>query len=225
MIEFLAELFWPWLCLGLANEVPDSPFALALLHGVLLTALGALFLHVCRLRGGGAVCRFRGREPGNWKIPAGDLRGWRRIRSVAAWLLAGAAAGISLNLLFNLLAGLVRRLAGLGIAARALSVGGGAAGVLAVFRIFLLMPAVEELVFRGLGYGKLREVMGAAPASALTAIWFGLSHGVGAGGIYAGILGIFLAIARERKGLWRAFLLHAGANAGSLMLWFLTSGG
>jgi membrane protease YdiL (CAAX protease family) len=215
MMEFFAELLWPWLFLGLANEVPAAPAALAFLRCAVLAALTVLLVRVSRLRE-------RCGETG--KVSIGHFRGWQRI-CLPVRFLAGAALGILLNLSLNLLLGGIRRYTGLEIAAHTLTVSSGVSGVLAVIRVLFLMPAAEEMVFRELGYGKLRGVMGAAPACAVTAVWFGLSHGADAGGIYAGILGIFLAMAREREGLSSACLLHAGANAGSLILCLLASGG
>lgn len=83
----------------------------------------------------------------------------------------------------------------------------------------LLIPFAEELVFRGLGYGRLRRELPFGQAACLTALLFGLYHGNLIQGIYAAFLGFMIAMAYETcGGLWAAWLFHAAANLTSVLL-------
>ena len=59
-----------------------------------------------------------------------------------------------------------------------------------VIGVCLIIPAAEEMVFRGIGYGGLRDEMGPAWAALFSALFFGAFHGNLVQGIYAGLLGI-----------------------------------
>lgn len=83
--------------------------------------------------------------------------------------------------------------------------------------ICLVIPAAEEMVFRGIGYGGLRDEMGAVPACIVSSLFFGVFHGNLVQGIYAGFLGMILAFVMERyRSLTAVWLVHAAMNAGSL---------
>ncbi len=94
----------------------------------------------------------------------------------------------------------------------------------------LLTPFLEELLYRGVVYGRLcdllildneeksgqgrkRERYSRMLAMALSALLFGVIHMNLVQFIYAGILGIFLAWMMEKTGhFYGAFLAHMGAN-------------
>lgn len=83
----------------------------------------------------------------------------------------------------------------------------------------VVIPLGEELVFRGLGYGRIRRVLSYPMAVAVSSVLFGVYHGNLAQGIYAGLLGIFLAIFYEKgKSLWGCVLFHGAANGASVAL-------
>lgn len=82
-----------------------------------------------------------------------------------------------------------------------------------------VIPIGEELVFRGLGYGRMRQELSFPAASAVSAVWFGLYHGNLAQGIYAGLLGIFLAVLYEKsKSLAVCSLFHGTANVTAVVM-------
>lgn len=86
----------------------------------------------------------------------------------------------------------------------------------------LVIPAGEELVFRGLGYGRIRDELSVREATAVSALWFGLYHGNLPQGIYAGLLGTIAAALYEAGDcLWLCWLFHGTANvtaiAGTLL--------
>ncbi len=77
----------------------------------------------------------------------------------------------------------------------------------------LILPLTEELVFRGLGYWRLRKVLSFWGAAVLSAVYFGLYHGNLYQGIYACFLGIFLALLFEwTDSLLAVWIFHAAAN-------------
>lgn len=94
----------------------------------------------------------------------------------------------------------------------------------------LLTPFLEELLYRGVVYGRLcdllildnekktatgrkRERVSRILAMVISALLFGVIHRNLVQFIYAGILGIFLAWLMERTGhFYGAFLAHMGAN-------------
>ena len=81
----------------------------------------------------------------------------------------------------------------------------------------MLIPVVEECIFRGLIYRRLRWISGPKAALWISALFFGLFHGNLLQAIYAGILGVLFALLYERfQSLWAAILAHAGGNLLSL---------
>lgn len=83
----------------------------------------------------------------------------------------------------------------------------------------LIVPFAEELVFRGLGYAKMRLMLPVKPAVIISALYFGIYHGNLLQGIYATVLGLALAWIMESYGaLSAAYVLHASANIMSIML-------
>lgn len=61
----------------------------------------------------------------------------------------------------------------------------------------LAAPLCEEMIFRGLAYRCLKKKTGAVPAAVISAAFFALYHGNFLQGIYAGGLGLLLALACE----------------------------
>lgn len=85
---------------------------------------------------------------------------------------------------------------------------------LAVLLYVIVTPIVEELVFRWLIYGRILRIMGASMAIGLTAVFFGFFHGNLLQGIYAGLMGLALALVLHWSGNFRlALVLHMAANA------------
>lgn len=83
----------------------------------------------------------------------------------------------------------------------------------------LLIPLAEELIFRGLIFGRLRREMKFFPAAVLSAAYFGIFHGNLPQGIYALCLGLILAMIYEWSGsVMSAWAFHAAANLLSVFL-------
>ncbi|WP_294146783.1 CPBP family intramembrane glutamic endopeptidase [uncultured Clostridium sp.] len=91
--------------------------------------------------------------------------------------------------------------------------------VLQILSTGLAAPVVEELIFRGLCYGRLRSAMGIIPAAVVSALIFGLYHGNLVQAVYAFALGILLALVYEHfDGLFPAVWFHVSANLTSIIL-------
>lgn len=74
-------------------------------------------------------------------------------------------------------------------------------------------PVVEELVFRGLIYKRLRRHYNAVLCALVSSIVFGITHGNIVQFLYAFIVGMALAYVFEKyNNLWAPILLHAMAN-------------
>lgn len=82
----------------------------------------------------------------------------------------------------------------------------------------LLIPVTEELVFRGLGYFRMRWKLSFGWASFVSAIYFGLYHMNIVQGVYAFCLGLLMAYVYETyHSLWASICLHAGANISAVL--------
>lgn len=97
-----------------------------------------------------------------------------------------------------------------------------AAGViLVVIRTVILAPVVEELIFRGLIYNRIKGYIGFWPAAIISAAIFGIYHLNLAQGIYAFLFGIlFCLIYRRFENLLSCVFMHAAANLLSVILEF-----
>lgn len=83
----------------------------------------------------------------------------------------------------------------------------------------IVVPIVEELIFRGLIYHRLRKMVSALWAILLTALAFGLFHGNIVQGAYGFFAGLALAFVCEQFGTVKAsILLHMLMNITSCLV-------
>ena len=83
-------------------------------------------------------------------------------------------------------------------------------------------PLVEETLFRGLVYKRLRGIMNVTPAMIISSVLFGIIHGNIVQFIYATLVGFICAYVYEKfKTLSAPVLVHASANIFSVFLTFL----
>ncbi len=150
----------------------------------------------------------------------------KRVLNGILMFLAGAAAGVALNNLL-ILSGLEKISEGYQQVNQKFFAGGILFELLGAC---LLTPFLEELLYRGVVYGRLcdmmisdneektehgkkRERVSRILAIMISALLFGVIHMNLVQFIYAGVLGILLAWFMEKAGhFYGAFLAHMGAN-------------
>jgi membrane protease YdiL (CAAX protease family) len=83
--------------------------------------------------------------------------------------------------------------------------------------VTLVAPFVEELLYRGLGYGLLTPFLGPWPAILVTGVAFGLAHGLVLGLPVLSIFGVTLGWLRYKTGsVYPGMVVHALFNAAAL---------
>lgn len=93
--------------------------------------------------------------------------------------------------------------------------------ILVVIRTVILAPVVEELIFRGLIFSRIKSYTGFWIAALISAAIFGVYHLNLAQGIYAFLFGIlFCLIYRRFENLLACIFMHASANLLSVILEF-----
>jgi len=89
--------------------------------------------------------------------------------------------------------------------------------------VSLVAPFVEELLYRGLGFGLLRQFVDPWPAILITGLAFGLAHGLVLGLPVLSIFGITLGWLRCKTGsVYPGMCVHALFNAAALAAAVLT---
>jgi membrane protease YdiL (CAAX protease family) len=84
--------------------------------------------------------------------------------------------------------------------------------------IVLVAPLVEETVFRGFGMSAIELYFGRAAAVGITAVCWGLAHGLAAGLPVLVAFGLILGVVRRRTGsVLPGMLTHAAFNALALV--------
>ena len=112
----------------------------------------------------------------------------------AAAAVLCVSAGIGLNVLIGI-SGIIETDAAFRAAQQSLF---GTSFLITVLVTGFIVPAAEEIVFRGLCFGRLRSFLGFVPACAASAFFFGVYHGNLVQGIYAFFMGLVLAYICER---------------------------
>jgi len=92
--------------------------------------------------------------------------------------------------------------------------------MLELFSIAVLTPILEEVIFRGLIFTRLRRGMHTVIAMIIGALIFGSAHGHIISLIYAGALGVLLTVLMIKCGdsILVPIFCHAGFNGGSYLL-------
>lgn len=90
-----------------------------------------------------------------------------------------------------------------------------------ILTLALIVPILEEILFRGLVYGRLRKYSTKNMAAIFSSILFAVYHMNLLQGVYAFILGLLLVFVYERyQSVLAAVILHASANAFSMFLFY-----
>jgi membrane protease YdiL (CAAX protease family) len=84
--------------------------------------------------------------------------------------------------------------------------------------VVLVAPFVEELLYRGLGFGLMTPFLGAWPSIVATGVAFGLAHGLVAGLPVLSLFGMVLAWLRRQTGsVYPGMIVHGLFNAAALI--------
>ncbi len=130
---------------------------------------------------------------------------------------------LALVSLVNLCAGYINQfmeycfnLGGLTLKGADLALTGASAGVAAAdyYVAFFVVPLLEELLYRAVGYNTLKKYAGNGTAAVLSAIAFGLSHGQFHRFLDTFLAGIILCIVYEECGIWASYAVHMMMNLG-----------
>ena len=148
-----------------------------------------------------------------------EAAGKRTISTLAAFCLAAAAAGAGASVILTGImeaAGVYERFSN-AVQEQLLS----SAVFLRILVIVFLAPVEEELLFRGLIYGRMREWFSFSVSALLSSMLFAAGHGNMIQFLYAFPMALLLAVIREKSGSFLpAVAFHMGANlmavAGSL---------
>ncbi len=77
---------------------------------------------------------------------------------------------------------------------------------------FFLVPLLEELLYRAIGYNTLKKHTGMGTAAVLSAVAFGLSHGQFDRFLDTFLTGIILCFVYEECGIWASYAMHMMIN-------------
>ena len=136
--------------------------------------------------------------------------------SIPLLLLLGAALSFYGNFLLSLISSLIRLDE---FAAEMEMMENGKTFVVLILWMGIVAPIAEETVFRWLIYLRLRDRFGVRVSVIISAVFFGIYHGNLVQAVYAGVLGVVIALTLEATGnIWAPVLLHVGANVFSLSL-------
>lgn len=90
---------------------------------------------------------------------------------------------------------------------------------LQIFATAIVAPVMEEFLFRGLVYKRIRTYLKFVPTMLISSAIFGLMHGNIVQFFYAFMIGMALAFVYEKfKNLWAPIIFHASANLISILL-------
>lgn len=88
-----------------------------------------------------------------------------------------------------------------------------------ILSIGILIPIAEELIFRALGFARIRDTHGFWTAAVLSSLLFALYHGNMVQAVYAFVLGLCMCWVYEYTGtILSPILLHQSANLISVLL-------
>ena len=95
----------------------------------------------------------------------------------------------------------------------------GGNAMLTFFVTVLMAPVLEELLFRGLIYKRLRVQFNPVISAVIASLAFGVTHGNLVQFVYAFAAGMLLCFGYEKfKNLWAPIVFHMCANATSVLL-------
>lgn len=88
-----------------------------------------------------------------------------------------------------------------------------------IFAVVLFGPLAEEVLFRGMVFGKLRRAFRFWPSAIISGVLFGIYHMNLVQGIYAAVFGVLLAYIFEKtETIWGPYLLHVMFNGSTYVI-------
>lgn len=106
---------------------------------------------------------------------------------------------------------------------RSVGTGTGAAFIL-IFLATTVVPFVEELAYRGLVYGWLRQRFDIWPSVIVSSLFFAVMHDVPLLILPITVVGIILALLYERyQSIWPCVIAHGTFNGINLMFFYISS--
>lgn len=130
-------------------------------------------------------------------------------------VLLGVVSCIGLNNLLTV-SGIINVFPGYEEIAEAIY-GGGI--IIQILSVVVVVPILEEMLFRGIVFKRLRGYMTPKIAIITSALIFGVYHMNVVQGIYAFAIGLLLAFVYEKyKSIWAPIIFHMAANAMSVFL-------
>jgi membrane protease YdiL (CAAX protease family) len=94
--------------------------------------------------------------------------------------------------------------------------------IVAFLALVIVAPIVEEVIFRGYLYGKLRMRLGIVMSALIVSVLFGLAHGQWNVGINVFVMSLVMCGLREVTGsIWSGVILHIIKNAIAYYLLFV----
>ncbi len=184
-----------------SNFVMKYVLELTVISGTIMTILGLFMIRKDRFKEAGeiGVTRYKNAT-------------WLQ------WILIPLLGIISCTVLNNLIgiSGISELFPGFSELAELLYVGNL---FLEILTMVIVAPLVEEIVFRGLAYRRMKRYCKPWIAAIISALLFGLYHMNVVQGVYAFFLGLLLIVVYEKfKSLWAPILFHAAANMFSIFL-------
>lgn len=159
----------------------------------------------------GVLCLVFWRQEISWRFHGKE----RRIAKTAVFILCAFFTCLGLNLLLYLLR-LPQMSASFGETAEAQAMVPLLPGILLYA---IAAPLSEEIMFRGILYGRARRVFSPAAGMVFASLIFGIYHGNPVQGIYAFLLGMLLCFVYERTGsLFAAAAFHGVGNLGVFLV-------
>ena len=93
---------------------------------------------------------------------------------------------------------------------------------MAFFALVIVAPIMEELIFRGFLYGRLRNSYGVIVAGAIVSLLFGVLHGQWNVGVNVAVMSAVMCGMREITGtVYAGILLHMAKNFIAFMILFV----
>lgn len=89
----------------------------------------------------------------------------------------------------------------------------------------IVAPILEELIYRGLLYGRMREFVSRVPATLCSSVVFGICHGNLVQFVFASCIGVILCCVYEKYGkITTSIWMHMTVNLTSLLLTWMLAG-